>query len=99
MAWILLVKKWIQKVCLRCGSQIDSLGSNVSIGPLEIVLLLAIVLLLFGAKRIPEVGGSLGKGIRDFGRGIKGEDDEAPRIDPADESATSRPTASHSSAP
>jgi sec-independent protein translocase protein TatA len=72
----------------------------MSIGPLEIGILLVIVLLLFGAKRIPEVGGSLGKGIRDFGRGIKGDDDEdAPQLDAkADEDAdASRPTASHTS--
>jgi TatA/E family protein of Tat protein translocase len=70
----------------------------MSFGPLEIGILLVIALLVFGAKRIPEVGGSLGKGIRDFGRGIKGEDDEAPQIDAAAEDATaSRPTASHTS--
>jgi len=72
----------------------------MSIGPLEIGILLVIVLLLFGAKRIPEVGGSLGKGIRDFGRGIKGEDDDPPQIDPtaAEDVAEPRPTASsHSS--
>ena len=72
----------------------------MSIGPLEIGILLVIVLLLFGAKRIPEVGGSLGKGIRDFGRGIKGDDDDdPPQVDaaPAEDAPASRPTASHSS--
>ncbi|MBS1894675.1 MAG: twin-arginine translocase TatA/TatE family subunit [Actinobacteria bacterium] len=72
----------------------------MSVGPLEIAIILAIVLLLFGAKRIPEVGGSLGKGIRDFGRGIKGEDDEPPQIDSsaaADDAAAPRPSASHNS--
>jgi len=71
----------------------------MSIGPLEIGILLVIVLLLFGAKRIPEVGGSLGKGIRDFGRGIKGEDDDPPQIEatPTEDETESRPTASQSS--
>jgi sec-independent protein translocase protein TatA len=71
----------------------------MSIGPLEIGILLVIVLLLFGAKRIPEVGGSLGKGIRDFGRGIKGEDDEPSQIEatPTEDETSSRPTASQSS--
>jgi len=50
-----------------------------NIGPLEIVIVLAIVLLLFGAKRLPEVGSGLGRGLRDFGKGLKGED-EAPAI-------------------
>ncbi len=36
----------------------------------EIVLILLVVLLLFGAKRIPEIAGSMGKGIREFKRSI-----------------------------
>jgi sec-independent protein translocase protein TatA len=35
-------------------------------GPLEMGLLFLVVLLLFGAKRIPEIAGSFGKGIREF---------------------------------
>ena len=35
-------------------------------GPMEIGLLLLVVLLLFGAKRIPEIAGSFGKGIKEF---------------------------------
>lgn len=41
-----------------------------SIGMQEIVLVLFILLLLFGAKRLPELGQSLGKGIREFKRGL-----------------------------
>jgi sec-independent protein translocase protein TatA len=37
-----------------------------SIGPMEIAILLAIVLIVFGPKRLPEVGKSLGSGIRGF---------------------------------
>jgi TatA/E family protein of Tat protein translocase len=40
------------------------------IGMQEILLILFILLLLFGAKRLPELGQSLGKGIREFKRGI-----------------------------
>jgi sec-independent protein translocase protein TatA len=36
------------------------------VGPMEIVLLLLVVLLLFGSKRLPEIGRSLGSGIREF---------------------------------
>jgi sec-independent protein translocase protein TatA len=36
------------------------------IGPEKIILLLFVVLILFGAKRIPEIGRSFGKGIREF---------------------------------
>lgn len=41
-----------------------------TIGMQEVILILFILLLLFGAKRLPELGQSLGKGIREFKRGI-----------------------------
>ncbi len=37
-----------------------------NIGPLEIAIVLVIVLIIFGPKRLPELGRSMGKGIRDF---------------------------------
>ena len=40
------------------------------IGPEKIILLALVVLLLFGAKRIPEIGSSFGKGIRDFKKNL-----------------------------
>ncbi len=46
-----------------------------SIGPLEIGIVLVIALLVFGPKKLPQLGSSLGTGIRDFGRGLKGEDE------------------------
>ncbi len=42
-----------------------------NIGLSELVVILAVVLLLFGAKRIPEVMRSFGKGVSEFKRGIK----------------------------
>lgn len=42
-----------------------------NIGITEALVLLFIVLLLFGAKRLPEIGGSLGKGIREFKNSVK----------------------------
>jgi sec-independent protein translocase protein TatA len=36
------------------------------VGALELLILLAIVMLLFGSKRVPQLGRSLGKGVRDF---------------------------------
>ena len=41
-----------------------------NLGMWEILLILLVVLLLFGAKRLPEVGSSIGKGIREFKRSI-----------------------------
>lgn len=37
-----------------------------SIGPTQILLILLIVLVIFGAKKLPEIGGGLGKAIRNF---------------------------------
>jgi sec-independent protein translocase protein TatA len=47
-----------------------------NIGPLEIAIVLIIALLVFGPKRLPELGKSLGKGIREFKGSISGEHDE-----------------------
>jgi sec-independent protein translocase protein TatA len=46
----------------------------------EILLILLVVLLLFGAKRIPEIAGSFGKGIREFKKNMS--DITAPDIPP-----------------
>ena len=54
-----------------------------NIGPGEIVLLLLLALLLFGAKRLPEIGRSLGKGMREFKDSVSGkDDDERPQLEP-----------------
>lgn len=45
-------------------------------GPLEIVVILLVILLLFGAKRLPEIGRALGEGIKEFRKSFKdGSDD------------------------
>lgn len=45
-------------------------------GPLEIGLVLVIILIIFGAGKLPQVGASIGKGIRSFRKGQSGEDEE-----------------------
>lgn len=45
-------------------------------GPWQIVIILVIVLLLFGGKKIPELMKGLGKGIKEFKDGLAGEDDK-----------------------
>jgi sec-independent protein translocase protein TatA len=51
-----------------------------NIGPLEIVIVLIIALIVFGPKRLPELGKSLGKGINEFRDGLsnigQGDDDD-----------------------
>ncbi len=43
----------------------------INFGPMEMVLVFVVILLLFGAKRLPEIGSSLGKGIREFKSSVK----------------------------
>lgn len=57
-----------------------------NIGPLEIAIVLIIALLVFGPKRLPELGKSLGKGIREFKGSITGDNDES-RDEKPDEQA------------
>ena len=61
------------------------------LGPEKLLMLLLICLVLFGGKRIPEIGGAIGKGIREFKKGVSdiGESvnrtpvSETPYVDPA----------------
>jgi sec-independent protein translocase protein TatA len=45
-----------------------------NIGPLEIVVVLVIALVVFGPKRLPELGRSMGKGLREFKNSVTGDD-------------------------
>ncbi len=67
-----------------------------TVGPMELIILMSIVLLFFGARRIPDLARSLGKGTREFRKGItepaaedetqenrKKEDAEKPPVDEA----------------
>jgi sec-independent protein translocase protein TatA len=48
-------------------------------GPLEIIVILVIVLIVFGPKRLPDLGKSLGRGMREFKDSVTGKDkDELP---------------------
>jgi sec-independent protein translocase protein TatA len=68
------------------------------IGPLEIVLVLLIVLVIFGPKRLPGLGKQLGTGMREFKESITGDkrddDDETPKVEaPAQQPALTAATA------
>ncbi len=45
-------------------------------GPMEWVIIFLIVIVLFGAKRLPDLGKSVGKSLRDFKKAIAGDDEE-----------------------
>lgn len=68
------------------------------IGPVELILILVIVTMLFGVGKLPEVFGSVGRGIREFRRNAA-DADEVSKDDEATESTTvkteeaSKPTA------
>lgn len=74
-----------------------------NIGPLEIIVVLIIALIVFGPKRLPELGNSLGKGIREFKDSVTGEnkdddtDDDVTTI--AASKATTVPPAQHTATP
>jgi sec-independent protein translocase protein TatA len=44
-----------------------------------LIIILVIVLLLFGVNRVGKIGGELGAGIREFRKGLTGEEDEQPK--------------------
>ena len=48
----------------------------------EILIILGVLLLLFGAKRLPEMGRSLGRGMREFKDAVTGVTDEKDEIEP-----------------
>ena len=48
-----------------------------NIGPFEIIIVLIVALIVFGPKRLPELGSSLGKGIREFKDSLTGEKDDS----------------------
>jgi sec-independent protein translocase protein TatA len=68
------------------------------IQPTHLLFILVVALLVLGPKRLPEVGRSLGRGIRDFRQGIQGVEAEARGVfrDAIDEPASSVPEAAES---
>ena len=63
------------------------------LSPVHVAFLLVIVALLFGAKRLPELGSSLGSGLRDFKESLEGKDAHAQVASVVDANASTRPTA------
>jgi len=63
--------------------------------PVEIIIILVIVLIIFGPKRLPDLGRSLGRGMREFKDSVTGKDkDELPEGGPDAPERTTTTTAS-----
>jgi sec-independent protein translocase protein TatA len=54
-----------------------------NLGPVELIIILAIIVVLFGASRIGDIGGAIGRGIREFRREVK-EGEQEKTEPPAD---------------
>ena len=75
-----------------------------NVGPWELILLVVVLLLVFGSRRLPEIGRSVGKGMREFKQSVTGKDEEPELEDEqeparADGDARSRKRTSSPSAP
>lgn len=69
------------------------------LGMPELVLILVIVLIVFGAGKLADAGGSLGKGIREFRRGMENEEVPATGAPATPAAAASAPAAAATAAP
>lgn len=61
------------------------------IGPLELIVVLIIVLMVFGSKRLPEMGRGLGQGMREFKDSVTGSASEDERAQPKLEAGPAQP--------
>lgn len=68
-----------------------------SVGVWEVILILAVLLLVFGAKRLPEIGAALGKGIREFKGSVREIENEINR--PSERSELPRQEAPRAESP
>jgi sec-independent protein translocase protein TatA len=62
-----------------------------NVGWQGLVVLGIVALLIFGPKRLPEIGRSLGKGLRDFKSAVSGEDEKDEAAPAESENATTKP--------
>jgi TatA/E family protein of Tat protein translocase len=70
------------------SSRLEPMGLD---NPLHIAFLVVILLLVFGAKRLPEIGRSLGGGMREFKDSISGESKQQPVLTPAAQQPAAQP--------
>jgi len=59
------------------------------LGPMELVIILLVLVMLFGATRLADIGGSLGKGIKEFRKNVKEGDEDEPAPAPSPQAIAS----------
>lgn len=64
------------------------------VGITELVIVLAIVLLMFGSKKLPELADGMGKAIRNFKKGIQNDDEDVTPVSPTDKQVSAHSGAS-----
>ena len=79
-----MLRKWFQKMQSFYRNPVEGGQRLYDLGPLEIGLIAAVVVLLFGAGKVAQIGGALGKSIREFRRERDKKDDEGPRLTTAE---------------
>ena len=62
-----------------------------SIGPTELILILLIVIIIFGARKLPDLGKSIGEGIKNFKKSMNTKDDQDGPRTPSPPRADDRP--------
>ncbi len=70
-----------------------------SLGAPELIIILVVVIVIFGVGRLPEVGGALGRGIKEFRKSASGDDDDdrpASSVASSTPSEPAPPNVSHS---
>lgn len=51
------------------------------LGVPELIIILVVALIVFGPGRLPEIGGAIGRGIRDFRKAFEGKDEEPKKVE------------------
>jgi sec-independent protein translocase protein TatA len=62
----------------------------VGIGHWEIIVIVLVILLLFGGRKIPELMKGLGLGMREFKKGMRGGDEDSNQVSKSDKSDTTK---------
>lgn len=63
----------------------------MNLGPMELVVILAVALLIFGPKNLPKLGSAVGKTVKNVREGMEGEEEES-KEDEAKDSDENKPT-------